>query len=213
MFNRNILIADDDISLLKLFTSIFKPVEVRNDHQTGLIEEEEFKVKTFEDGKYLWEYFKSLYDNKEKIPLCILDLKMPVVDGLKTAEELRKIDHDVMIIIVTAHSDVTSEAIRSNLKENIYYIRKPFNHDELYCLVDSLIKGWNKNQKLKEREEKYRSIFETLQDIYYCMDMNGIIEPPIGTSRPCRTICRFSVITLSVVSGTPDFRLQKLITI
>ena len=171
MYNRNLLIADDDINLLELFKSIFK---VRKKPKRGY--EQKFDIKTFEDGRYLWEYFQKEYEKGKKIPLCILDMKMTFMDGLETSQKIRSIDPDVMIIIVTAHSDVTSETIRNSLKEDIYYIRKPFKPEEMYCLVDSLIKGWNKNKRLKESEEKYRGIFESLQDIYCRTDMEGIIN-------------------------------------
>ena len=75
---------------------------------------------------------------------------MPLMDGLETSREIRKIDVEVIIIIVTAYSGISLDTIRENLFQDIYYIRKPFNKKELYCLVDSLIKGWNKIRNLRK---------------------------------------------------------------
>ncbi len=175
MYNKRILIADDDRNFLDIYTYIFT-----RQKELGLSSEEEsteeyFTVETFPDGKYLFEYFKDEYEKGSRFPLCILDMKMPRMDGLQTAEEIRKIDSEVIIILVTGY-DVSLIKIKENLRKDIYYVKKPFNKEELYCLVESLVKGWNKNQRLKESEEKYRNIFESFSDVYYRTDMDGIIK-------------------------------------
>ena len=146
--NKHILIADDDKNFLLLFKSLFK---VRRSTSTG---EDKFIIKTFEDGPPLLEYLKTQYRHSKRIPLCILDMKMPLMNGMDVAREIRDVDQDIIIIFITAYSTEESKTIIENLKQNIYYMSKPFNREEIYCLVDSLIKGWNKNLQLKESEEK-----------------------------------------------------------
>ncbi len=143
MYNKNILVADDSITILTLFEGIFAREK----------SEDNFILKTFNDGIYLLKYFKSENEKGNKIPLCILDMVMPVMSGLETAREIRKIDPDVIIIIVTGHSGISMETIRKNLRKDIYYINKPFNPEEFYCLADSLMKGWNKNIQIKKYQE------------------------------------------------------------
>ena len=154
MYNRTILIADDSDSALGLFESIF----------TRESNEENFSLKTFKDGKYLLEYFKSENEKGNFIPLCILDMFMPFMDGLETARKLRKINSDVIIIIITGRSETSLDVIRRNLKKDIYYVKKPFNTEELYCLVDSLIKGWNKNMEIKLYQEHLEELVEHRTD-------------------------------------------------
>jgi len=141
MCNKKILLADDNENILDVCKKILTP--------------HDFDMKTFTDGTYLLKYFKSEYKKGKKIPLCILDIKMPLLDGLSTAQELRKIDPDV-IIIITGQSHISLKTIRENLEREIYYIKKPFNREEFFCLTDSLLKGWNKNIELK----KYRMHLE-----------------------------------------------------
>ncbi|MEQ8187975.1 MAG: response regulator [Candidatus Eremiobacterota bacterium] len=148
MYNRNLFIADDSRSVLKAYKNIFDKQKT----------EGYFKLKIFNDGFYLLNYFKREYEKKNKVPLCILDMKMPLMDGMTTASEIRKIDPDVIIIIVTGQEDITINDIREHLKQDIYYIRKPFNEEELYCLVDSLMKGWNKNQEIKKYKEQLEEV-------------------------------------------------------
>ena len=71
MYNNHMLIADDDGNILNIYRQIF----------TG----ENFLVHTFEDGIYLLEYFHGEYKSGNKIPLCILDMRMNILDGMETA--------------------------------------------------------------------------------------------------------------------------------
>ena len=50
--------------------------------------------------------------------------------------------------------------IRKRLQDDIYYMKKPFNEDELYSLVTSLMKNWNTREALRESEENYRRLLE-----------------------------------------------------
>lgn len=199
MYNRTIFIADDDENFLDIYTIIFtRQFDLTHGEET----EEDFHLRTFPDGQYLLDAFRSEYGKGNRTPLCILDMKMPRLGGLETASAVRNIDSEVIIILVTAYSDISLATIKENLKKDIYYITKPFNKEELYCLVDSLIKGWNKNIQIKESEEKYRTIFESFVDVYYRTDMDGIItlispsiksycgyDPKELTGVPIKNIC------------------------
>jgi DNA-binding NtrC family response regulator len=98
------------------------------------------------------DFFLSEYERKERIPLCLLDMRMTKMDGLTTAEKIRAVDPEVVIIIITAYADVSPTEMRKHLHDNIYYIKKPFDEDELYSLVNSLLKNWNTRQALLESE-------------------------------------------------------------
>jgi PAS domain S-box-containing protein len=159
MYNRNILIADDEDSFLNVYKNILS--------RKGT-EEDNFIIKTFYNGKKLLTYFKNEYDTGNKIPLAILDIKMPVMDGMETASEIRKIDPDVFILFVTAYSDISINRLRENLKKDIYYINKPFDKENLFYLVDTLVKNWNRNDDLeirvKERTAELLIIKDALQE-------------------------------------------------
>jgi len=178
--NKRILIADDDKDLLSVYKYMFSSTITTEKPSSHIV------LETFEDGKYLLEHFKKEYVSGADIPLCILDIKMPVLNGLETAKEIRKIDPQVIIIIVTADMTTGPDKIRENLEQDIYYVKKPFKEEELFCLVDSLLKSWNKNHALRESEKKYRNIFETFLDIYYLTDIDGKIAE-ISHAITCHT--------------------------
>ncbi|OPY12698.1 MAG: Autoinducer 2 sensor kinase/phosphatase LuxQ [Syntrophus sp. PtaB.Bin001] len=157
--NKRILIADDDVQLLEYYRNIFE----RDDSLDFLVTkstEEPFVLQTFPDGEQLVDFFLSEYERKERIPLCLLDMRMTKMDGLTAAEKIRAVDPEVMIVIITAYTDVSPTEMRKRLHDNIYYIKKPFDEDELYSLVNSLLKNWNTRQALQESEANYRRLLE-----------------------------------------------------
>ncbi|MEQ8170550.1 MAG: response regulator [Candidatus Eremiobacterota bacterium] len=170
MENKNILIADDDKLLLELYKSIFEEANSYEASGNG------FTVNIFNDGLYLLDYFMKEYNLGHRMPICILDMKMNIMNGLDTARELRRIDRDVIIVLITAYAhELSFEEIKESLKENIYYLKKPFSHQELFCLVDSLVKSWNKNEELNryhnsleelvvKRTEELLNVNETLKE-------------------------------------------------
>ena len=67
----------------------------------------------------------------------LLDIKMPVKDGLETLEEIRKIAPDVKVIIITGYQSVetASKAIKLGAMD---YITKPFESEEVKEKVSKL---------------------------------------------------------------------------
>jgi len=169
MYNKKILIADDDMNILDIYDILFKK---KYSEETG---NDEYAIKTFDDGAYLLEYFNKEYEKGNKIPLCILDMRMPHLDGFETARQIRKRDPDVIIVIVTAFGDMPTRDIKEQLKKDIYHVSKPFNDEDLLCLVDSLLKGWNRNMELKESEERYGTLFNSMEDLLFLVDHKGRI--------------------------------------
>ena len=60
----------------------------------------------------------------------LLDIKMPVKDGLETLEEIRGIAPDVKVIIITGYQSVETAAKAVKLGA-VDYITKPFESDEV----------------------------------------------------------------------------------
>jgi PAS domain S-box-containing protein len=85
--------------------------------------------------------------------IAFLDMRMPPgPDGLWTAEEIRKLDPHVTIIIVTAFSDVDPRAIEGKVppSDKLLYIQKPITAPEIRQFVSSLGKKWNAEKELRE---------------------------------------------------------------
>ena len=64
----------------------------------------------------------------------ILDLMMPGMDGMQTLEELKKIDEDLPVIMITAFGSV--ENVKVAMKRGAFdYIEKPFKNDEVMVVL------------------------------------------------------------------------------
>jgi PAS domain S-box-containing protein len=172
--NRRILVADDDTKLLEYYRSIFEQDDSL-DFLNMKSADDPFVIHTFPDGAQLVDFFLSEHSRGERIPLCLLDMRMTTMDGLTAAEIMRAADPEVTIIIITAYADYSPAEIRKRLRDDIYYMKKPFNEDELYSLVTSLVKNWNTRQALRESEENYRRLLEQSNEGIITVDALGKI--------------------------------------
>ena len=67
--------------------------------------------------------------------LILLDYKMPGMDGLAVLKEVKRINHEIDVLIITAYGTIETavEAIKAGAVD---YITKPIELDELLILVD-----------------------------------------------------------------------------
>lgn len=106
--------------------------------------------------------------------LVLMDIMLENnMTGLEAAETIFS-DLEIPIIFLTAYAD--DETLKKVLKTEPYgYIIKPFDEKELRVTLELAFYKHAMEKELKLSEEKYRSIFENIQDVYYEVDMNGII--------------------------------------
>jgi len=97
---------------------------------------------------------------EDDFSLILLDVKMPIMDGYETAELIYQRDKlkQIPIIFVTAH-DYEEAAIFKGYKAGaVDFIRKPFNPEILKSKVAIFAELYQKNQLLKQQEERLRQI-------------------------------------------------------
>ncbi|MGE0827041.1 MAG: sigma-54-dependent transcriptional regulator [Candidatus Binatia bacterium] len=70
----------------------------------------------------------------ESYDLFVTDLKMPDVDGLEMLRRAKAIDHELPVILLTAHATVAT-AIAAMREGAFDYVEKPFDNDELKTLI------------------------------------------------------------------------------
>ena len=68
--------------------------------------------------------------NTKSFDICILDIKMPGMDGIETLEEMKKIDPSMEVIILTGHGS-EELALRSIELGASDHVMKPVTLDEL----------------------------------------------------------------------------------
>jgi two-component system, sensor histidine kinase and response regulator len=89
---------------------------------------------------------------KEHAPhLTITDIRMPLMDGIRMAKEIRTLEPDARILVLTAHDDTNYllDAIRIGISN---YLLKPFNPELFYEAINESVR-----QIILEREGKEES--------------------------------------------------------
>ena len=84
---RVIAIVEDDPAEADVLRSHFK----RFAPDSG----EEFDIQWFQDGDAFLSTYQPIYD------LVLMDIDLPGINGLATAERLRRVDHSVALVVVT----------------------------------------------------------------------------------------------------------------
>jgi len=77
--------------------------------------------------------------NLNKYRLILLDVKMPGMSGLETLREIRKLDSDVPVVMMTAYSELDMLQETGIEARPIRHISKPFDLDDLRSLVQEYI--------------------------------------------------------------------------
>jgi two-component system response regulator YesN len=97
---------------------------------------------------------------KHQPNVVLTDIKMPGMDGLKMIDEIRKLDTDVPIIIISGFSDFAyaKKAITGGVTE---YLLKPIDEDELYGALQKAIdfeKGPGRSGVQAEKLHHFRDL-------------------------------------------------------
>jgi DNA-binding NtrC family response regulator len=77
---------------------------------------------------------------KKRFRLAFLDAKLPDMEGLELARQIRKIDPGVRAVIVSGYFYKDDINIQNALEEKVIcnFISKPFNHDEILKAIDKV---------------------------------------------------------------------------
>jgi PAS domain S-box-containing protein len=151
MSESTILVVDDDPEILTFYEKIFAGSKRRDFDilgSPGPSHEADLGCLTFSDPGKLLEYYRGVAAAGARHPLCVVDMRMPTMNGLAVALGMREIDPEINIVISTAFSDVPVEEIRSKLREGVFFVRKPFVAEEFSLLIHSLVGHWNVRQEL-----------------------------------------------------------------
>jgi two-component system NtrC family response regulator len=150
----NILVIDDNLSSLKVIKAI--------------LEQEGYDVFVTDDPITSINLIK-----KMNINLCIIDLKMPKINGLELYEKIREINSNMPVIIMTAYGSIESavEAMKLGVEN---YLQKPLNYEELKVTISKVIEKY----ELKKEVELLRGH----------RDGKNIFENMIGSSKKMRDV-------------------------
>src|SRR5260221_685724 len=97
--------------------------------------ENSYSVHVEEKGASGIEYFKN-----HEPDLVLLDLGLPDMEGVSVCEEIKKIEPDIPVIILTARSSTPDKVKGLNVGADDY-ITKPFVADELMARIKARLRS------------------------------------------------------------------------
>jgi two-component system NtrC family response regulator len=156
-----ILIVDDEKNYLTILSAV--------------LEDEGFEVLTAPGGREALEVHKT-----SDLDLIVTDMKMPGMDGIELLENIKSVDPDLPIIMMTAHGTI-DKAVEAMQKGAYSYILKPFDNERLIIYVKKAISMYQvvkENRRLRDavesqyrfgdiigKSKKMRDIFDTIQKV------------------------------------------------
>ncbi len=121
---------------------------------------EPFKIIRFGEGRQLLEA------RTEKLNLIFLDVRMPGLNGIRTAEEIRKKDEGVDIIFLTS---MIQHAVSGYSVKALSYLVKPLPYDVLKAELDRWLGSIKKRDEVfwavQNDAGTYRIMLKSLQYI------------------------------------------------
>ncbi len=121
--NVKVLIIDDSQFIIKHLSQIF----MSRDFEI---------IGTAENGKTGVDLFKELHD---KTDIVTLDITMPEMDGLEALKQIKAVDQNVAVIMVTAIG--TAEAVKEAIKLGAKgYIVKPLDREKVIERIGQILK-------------------------------------------------------------------------
>src|ERR1700730_9835490 len=108
---------------------------------------------------------------------AIVDIMMPGLNGIETLDELKRIDEDLAVLIITAYASVES-AIAAMKNGAFDYITKPFKNDEVLAVVRNALErrrlvteNRSLRQNIQERYHKFANIIGRSQRMRQVFDL------------------------------------------
>ncbi len=161
--NYIVIIVEDDVSLNTL---IQKTLQRSN-----------YNTRGFYSGHEAIEWLKN---NEHVATLLLLDYQLHEMSGEQLIKILRKDNIEIPFIIITGHGDEKTAVEMMKLGALDYMIKDSSFIDLLPTVIQQVINHLDIEHKLnesqialKKSEEKYRSIFENIQDVYFELSLNG----------------------------------------
>jgi two-component system nitrogen regulation response regulator GlnG len=135
-----ILIAEDEASLRWVLKKA--------------LEEEGYWVQAVASGKAAREQL-----TETSFDVCLLDIKLPDIDGLTLLKQARAEGIDASLIVMTAQNTMHN-AIEAMKNGAFDYVTKPFDLEEILVIVKRALESRHFNREFQELKQEVRKRFE-----------------------------------------------------
>ena len=151
----NIAIVEDE----KLYVSQLKEYISRYEKESG----NRINVRVFPDGAEIVENYSGDFD------IILMDIQMKYMDGMTAAEQIRKLDSEVIIMFIT---NMTQYAIRGYEVDALDYVVKPVEYFPFSQKLDRAIGRLQNKKKVFVSIPVEDGVLKMeIDDIYYVESM------------------------------------------
>jgi DNA-binding NtrC family response regulator len=130
--HKRVLVVDDDHAILDILSQYMKII--------GL------DAVSAASGEEALKYFE-----KDQFDIVISDIKMANMDGLTLLAEIKKIDPDVLFIVITGYPSIET-VLEAMKKGAVDYLVKPFQFDEIKIKIERALVEKDMNKQLKNNQ-------------------------------------------------------------
>lgn len=158
---RTILVVDDEPNYLVVLSEILR--------------DEGFEVFTAESANEALPVIR-----ESDLDLVISDMKMPGMDGIQFLENIKKINRELPVILITAYAEV-EKAVEAMRLGAFNYIAKPFSNEALLASVNKAIEHYSMVCEIKRlrneiaprsgfagmigKNERMRSVYQLIEKV------------------------------------------------
>jgi PAS domain S-box-containing protein len=170
-----ILVADDEEVLRELYLETLCPREDGPSPSTEMQQLEKvlfdkdasekptqpFEVVTCRQGEEAVQAVKIAIADAAPFAMALLDVRMPPgINGIQAAEQIRALDPQIEIVIVTGYSDVDPKDLASRIPpiHKFFYFQKPLLPREIIQFARALGTKWSVEQELHAMKAKLEDL-------------------------------------------------------
>lgn len=150
-----ILVTDDEKNIVKLLKEIF--------------EEDAHEVEIAYNGQEAIEKYKLFAPD-----ITFLDVKMPVLDGVKALEKIKALNPEAIVIMISGHSNIPI-AVKS-IKGGAYdFLEKPLSLPLIKVTLNKAIKHIRMNSRVSNLEHNLADRYRMVGDSDFMKSLNKLI--------------------------------------
>lgn len=154
----NILIVEDEPAIRRVLRKILTE------------ENKSYEVQEAEDGLRGLNLFK-----EHDFQLVLCDIKMPKMDGMEVLQEIKKINTDVPVVMISGHGDIET-AVEMMKKGAFDYISKPPDLNRLLATVRIALDANSLKTENKQLKKKVSKNYEMIGDSQPIIAVKNMID-------------------------------------
>lgn len=180
-----VLVADDDAFVIESYKALFATAQsgraasnlsamaaslfddAASGADSGAVASPEPVVTYVQQGGDAVNAVQDAKTRGEPFQLIFLDMRMPPgIDGKETARQIREIDSQIHIVMVTGYSDSSPLAVAqvAGPLSRLFYVVKPFEPDEILQMTRALADKWQLEHELAQAHLQLKDQVRQLED-------------------------------------------------